>query len=126
MMLRALVLATLLGAAPATAQEQHPLLDRINEVGLAIRQCWKAPEGTGGSEVTVTMSFRRSGEILGKPRITYSRLFGEMDAQRAFVSSVLAAISACTPLSFTEGLGGSIAGRPFAMRFVSAGPGRDI
>ena len=125
MMLRALVLASLLGAAPAVAQE-HPLLDRIDEVGQAIRQCWKAPEGTGGSEVTVTMSFRRSGEILGKPRITYSRLFGEMDAQRAFVASVLSAISACTPLSFSEGLGGSIAGRPFAMRFVSAGPGRDI
>ncbi len=125
MRLRALALAAFLGAVPATAQE-HPVLDRLDDVGQAIRQCWKAPAGTSGSEVTVSMSFRRTGEILGKPRITYSRLLGEMDAQRAFVASVLAAISACTPLSFSEGLGGSIAGRPFAMRFVSVGPGRDI
>jgi len=104
------------GLALAQPAEGRPL-DRIAEIGPAIRACWKPPSEDSGMELTLVFSLDRGGAILGKPRISYSRLGGDRDKQKRFVASVLAALAACTPLALTDSLGGAIAGRPFAMRF---------
>ncbi len=104
------------GFALAQPAERRPL-DRLADIGPAIRACWKPPSDASGMELTLVFSLNRSGAVLGKPRISYSKLLGDTEQQRRFVASVLMALSACTPLQITEALGAAIAGRPFAMRF---------
>jgi hypothetical protein len=113
-------------ASPASAQQSRPPIDQLRQVGPSIYRCWHPPAGSAGDEVTVTMSFKRDGAVLGKPRISHSKLTGSDDDQKAFVASVLGAIAACTPLHLSDSLGGSMAGRPFAMRFISTSKQSDV
>ena len=95
-------------------------LERLRDVFLALRACWRLPKGDGpsGQQLTVRLSFKRSGELLGRPRITYSALNGDAEEQRRFATSVFAAFETCLPLPFSPSLGAAIAGRPFTFRFV--------
>lgn len=99
-------------------------VDRIRDVFRAIQACWKPPRGSGysGQELTLRMSFKRNGEVLGQPRITYYRAGTVPDQREPFTRSVREAFVRCTPLPFTDALGGAIAGRPFVFRFVDSQP----
>jgi hypothetical protein len=96
-------------------------LNTISDVFGALRSCWRPPARPGGPtgmEVTVRLSFRKDGTVLGRPRITYYRARGDEVQTRAFEQSIQAALRDCTPLPFTEALGSAIAGRPLTLRFV--------
>jgi len=95
-------------------------VDTIREVFQALEACWQVPVGRGysGQEATVRLSFKRNGEVLGKPRIAYYRAGREENRREPFTRSVREAFERCTPLPFTEGLGRAVAGRIFAIRFV--------
>ncbi len=68
-------------------------------------------------EITVLFSFRRDGSLLGKPSITYeSRDVSDEDRIR-YETAVARALQRCTPMPFTDELGGAVAGRPLRMRF---------
>ncbi len=112
------LLAWLLPGMASLAQpaERGPL-NRLADIAPAIRACWHPPEDAAGMELTLVFSLDRSGAVLGKPRISYSKLRGDLDQQKRFVASILAAVAACTPLEITQALGAAIAGRPFSMRF---------
>lgn len=99
-------------------------IDRIADVFAAIQSCWRPPAGSGysGQEITLRMSFKRNGEVLGQPRITYYRTGTEADQREPFTRSVREAFAQCTPLPFTESLGRAIAGRIFTFRFIDARP----
>lgn len=99
-------------------------IDTIQEVFQALRACWRAPAGSGlsGQEITVRLSFKRNGEVLGKPRITYYKPGTQEDLREPFTRAVREAFERCTPLPFTESFGAAIAGRVFAIRFVDARP----
>ena len=60
-----------------------------------------------GQSVTIRISFKRNGEVLGKPMITHYRE-GEPDAanQEAFTQAVREALVRCSPMPFTDKLGG--------------------
>jgi hypothetical protein len=113
------------GAVLAQSTTRAPL-DRIADIGPAILVCWHPPADARGMELTLAFSLDRRGAVLGKPRISYSKLLGDRDRQRRFVASVLEGLPACTPLEITGALGGAIAGRPFAMRFKAAASRRHI
>lgn len=111
--------AVLLAAAvPAAASDARPLVATLRDLGPALTACWRAPAGSTGSEITVAFSLDRSGALIGKPRITYSKLGGVAADKRDFVAAALSALSACLPLNVSPGLGGAIAGRPLTVRFV--------
>ena len=99
-------------------------IDRIRDVFQALQACWEPPRGNAltGEEITVRLSFRRSGEVLGEPRITYYRAGSEPDRRSAFTRSVREALERCTPLPFTPAFGAAIAGRPFTFRFSDTRP----
>jgi hypothetical protein len=100
-------------AAPAnTLRELFPMLTR----------CWRTPAGSEGSAVTVGITLKRDGTMLGQPTITYSKLTGDAEAQKRFVAAALAALAACTPVAITDALGGAIAGRRIFIRFESQAP----
>jgi hypothetical protein len=99
-------------------------IDRIRDVFLTLRACWQPPRGSefSGQELTIRLSFKRSGEVLGNPRITYYNPGGGTDDREAFTRAVRSAFERCTPLPFTPRFGAAIAGRPFTFRFIDSRP----
>lgn len=100
----------------------------LAELYPALAACWQVPTGlgrpSGGTddiEITARLSLRRDGSLIGPPRITYAA--GVAGSQRTtLVRGTLDALARCTPVHVTPGLGGAIAGRPVALRFVYRPP----
>ena len=100
--------------------EQHPL-DSIRDMFAALRACWVPPpkdEARHGMEYTVRFAFKRDGEIVAPPRVTYVSHDAPADVRDIYRDAVNAALKRCTPLHFSDGMGGAVAGRPIAIRFV--------
>jgi hypothetical protein len=98
----------------------HPL-DSIRDMFAALRACWVPPpkdEARHGMEYTIRFAFKRDGEILAPPRVTYASHDAPADVRDIYRDAVNAALKRCTPLHFSDGMGGAVAGRPIAVRFV--------
>jgi hypothetical protein len=96
-------------------------LDTLSAMFDALRACWVPPpqdEAREGMQISVRFSFKRSGEIIGTPRVTYVTPGAPRGIRDTYQHAVTAALERCTPLPVTAGLGGAIAGRPIAIRFV--------
>ncbi len=65
------------------------------------------------------VSFTRDGNILGRPKITYESEKATDNDRLLYRIAVMETLQRCTPMPFTEGMGGAVAGRPFAIRFDS-------
>jgi hypothetical protein len=50
--------------------------------------------------------------------VTYATAGVPADARAAYLKAINASLQACQPLKFTGGLGGALAGRPIAIRYV--------
>ena len=95
-------------------------LDTIADLFAALRACWSPPADMAGShlQMSVSFSFKRSGELLGAPRLTYATPGTSSDARAHYLDAIKASLQACVPLPFTAGLGGAVAGRPIMIRYV--------
>ena len=100
--------------AAADPDEPKRELNTLADVRRALRTCWQWPpasEARSGMELTVRLSFKRNGEILGA-RITYQSENVSADERALYHGALLAALSRCTPLPLSAGFGAAIAGRP--------------
>ena len=114
--------AAVVWLAPAVhAQAQPQQLDTIRDVFAKLYSCWQPPPASRANpmDITVIVSFNREGAILGQPRITYESANAGDNDRIAYRIAVMETLQRCTPLPFTEGLGGAVAGRPFAVTFRS-------
>ena len=104
-------------SGPAAAEPEQ--LNTIRDVVLAIHRCWRPPppDKAGPVDITVIVSFNREGAILGHPRISYESEEATDNDRIAYRVAVMEALQRCTPMPFTESLGGAVAGRPFAIPF---------
>jgi hypothetical protein len=96
-------------------------LDTISAMFAALRACWEPPpkdEARHGMEYTVRFAFKRNGEIVAPPRMTYASHDAPTDVRDKYRGAIDAALKRCTPLHFTDAMGGAVAGRPIAIRFV--------
>lgn len=95
-------------------------LDTITDLFAVLRSCWSPPADTAGShlQISVSFSFKRSGELLGAPRLTFATPGASTASRVYYLDAIKASLQACLPLSFTAGLGGAIAGRPIMVRYV--------
>ena len=87
----------------------------------ALRACWVPPtkdEALAGMQMSVRFAFKRSGEIIATPRVTYATPGVPPETRDVYRSAIAAALERCTPLHFTDGMAGAIAGKPIAIRFV--------
>ena len=108
------------GSENETAAADHTL-DSISAMFAALRACWVPPpkdEARHGMEYTIRFAFRRDGEIVAPPRVTYASHDAPADVRDVYRDAVNAALKRCTPLHFSDGMGGAVAGRPIAIRFV--------
>ena len=85
-------------------------LDTIGDLFAALRSCWTPPPAEGareGMQMSVRFSFKRTGEIIAAPRLTFSTSGVPADTRSLYLKAINASLEACTPLKFTDGLGGS-------------------
>jgi hypothetical protein len=96
-------------------------LDTLRAMFDALRACWVPPgadEARSGMQMSVRFAFKRSGDIIATPRVTYVSPDASPEARAAYLHAITATLERCTPLPFSDGLGGAVAGRPIAIRFV--------
>ena len=108
-------------ATNAAAQAPQGQINTLNELGAALRACWIPPSldrSRAGMQITVQMSFRRNGELFGKPKITFESSGASDDERLAYRIAVAEMLKRCASLPFTDALGNAVAGRPFTMRLV--------
>lgn len=100
--------------APAGAQ-----VNTLHEVFARLFSCWKPPSAAEATpmDITVMVSFNRSGAIMGHPRITYESPKATDSDRMAYRVAVMEALQRCSPMPFTEAMAGAIAGRPLAVQF---------
>jgi hypothetical protein len=109
------------GAEPSEAKKPARSLNTIAEVFAALEACWMPPapdQARPGMQITVMLSFKRSGELLGKPRITYETPAATDDERLSYRVAMAQALERCMPLRFTDALGNALAGRPLTLRFI--------
>jgi hypothetical protein len=96
-------------------------LDTIADLFAELRSCWSPPAADSARadmQMSVRFSFKRSGEIIASPRLTFATAGVSADTRAAYLKAITTSLDACTPLKFTGGLGGAIAGRPIMIRYV--------
>jgi hypothetical protein len=96
-------------------------LNTLREVKAALRGCWRPPPkdiAQQGMQMSVRFSFTREGKLKGRPRVTYFTAGASEETKHRYEDAIDAALDRCTPMSFTSGLGGAIAGRPIALRVI--------
>jgi hypothetical protein len=96
-------------------------LNTIGDLFAALRSCWSPPPAESareGMQISVLFSFKRSGDIIAAPRMTYATAGVPADTRATYLKAINASLDACRPLKFTAGLGGALAGRPIAIRYV--------
>jgi hypothetical protein len=96
-------------------------LDTIGDLFAELRSCWSPPPADAarqGMQMSVRFSFKRSGEIIAVPRLTYATSGVAADVRDTYLKAINTSLDACMPLKFTGGLGGALAGRPIAIRYV--------
>jgi hypothetical protein len=96
-------------------------LDNIGDLFAALRSCWTPPSAEAakeGMQMTVRFSFKRSGDMIGPPRVTFATAGVPADVRDTYFKAISASLDACVPLKFSGGLGGALAGRPIAIRYV--------
>jgi len=117
----ALAPARTVGASDTPRDAPEHRLNTIRDLFDALRACWVPPpqdEERHGMQMSVRLSFKRDGEIIGAPRVTYASPDAPAAARGAYHDAITASLDRCPPLPFSAGLGGALAGRPIAIRFV--------
>ena len=119
MLAAALPLALLAPSAKAEGGQ----VNTIEDAFAKLFSCWKPPPPSRANpiDITVIVSFNRAGEILGHPRITYESEQATDEDRLAYRVAVMEALQRCTPMPFTEGMAGAVAGYPFVIRFHTKG-----
>jgi hypothetical protein len=96
-------------------------LDTIGDLFAALRSCWSPPPSDiarAGMQMSVRFSFKRSGEMIASPFVTFATAGVPPGTRADYLKAINASLAACMPLKFTAGLGGALAGRPIAIRYV--------
>ena len=96
-------------------------LDSIGDLFAELRSCWSPPPvdtAQAGMQMTVRFSFKRSGAMMGPPRLTFATAGVPADVRDTYLKAINSSLDACVPLKFTDSLGGALAGRPIAIRYV--------
>jgi hypothetical protein len=96
-------------------------LDTIADLFAELRSCWTPPlaeAAKAGMQMTVRFSFKRSGDMIGPPRVTYATEGVPADVRDTYFKAISASLDACVPLKFSGGLAGALVGRPIAIRYV--------
>ena len=102
------------------AEPSKSLIKNVHEVRAALRACWvspTAPVSRSDIAISVRVSFKHNGEVLGIPLITYTNPVMSEDERQSYRSALVDALTRCAPLPFSDAFGDVMAGHPINMRF---------
>lgn len=118
---RLLLIAVVLLLGTSAAAADNAQVNTIQDVFRHLRTCWRPPPAAKARplDITVVVSFNRSGNILGHPRISYESAEASDNDRLQYRIAVMEALQRCTPMPFTDAMAGAAAGRPFAIQFRS-------
>jgi hypothetical protein len=121
--LRLTIVSTDEDAPPAdnARDAEDRALASIRDMFAAFRACWVPPpkaDAHHGMEYTIRFALKRDGSMIAPPRMTYASHDVPAAMRDVYRDAIDAALKRCTPLHFTDGMGGAVAGRPIAIRFV--------
>ena len=94
---------------------------QIGDLFAALRSCWSPPPADvarEGMQMSVLLSFNKSGAMIAPPRMTFATQGAPADIRNTYLKAINASLSGCEPFKFTAGLGDAIAGRPIMIRYV--------
>jgi hypothetical protein len=109
------------GSAEEQPDGTESELDTIRAMFDRLRACWVPPgedQARPGTQLSVRLAFKRSGEIIAAPRVTYVSPDVGPETREIYLNAITAALARCTPLHFSAGMAGAVVGRPIAIRFV--------
>jgi hypothetical protein len=112
--------AALLLVSSSVVSAEEEQVDNIKEAFARFRACWRPPTAADvhrGIDVTVIATFRRDGSIMGHPKVTYESERATDNDRLQLRIAIMETLQRCTPMPFTDGMAGAVAGRPFAIRF---------
>ena len=92
------------GRSADVAADDHAL-DTIRDMFAALRAYWIPPpkeEARHGMQYTIRFAFRRNGEIIAPPRMTYSSQDAPAAVRDLYRDAVDAALKRCAPLHFSK------------------------
>ena len=105
---------------PSPVRPKSPV-NTLLELMAALAECWSPPpldRDRQPVDLTFQVSFKRSGELFGKPRaVQFGRVVTPEERQR-YYTAVAEAVDRCALMPFTESMGGAVAGRTFRINFI--------
>jgi hypothetical protein len=96
-------------------------ISSMKDLTTALRACWHPPaleQAQGRSQMTVRVSFKRTGEIIGQPFVTYTMRGMSADTRKTYLGSIRGAFERCSPLPFSKKFSAAVAGRPITIRYL--------
>lgn len=100
---------------PNDRRDEGQLVNSLRDMFAALRVCWVPPppeKSRPGMEYTVMFAFKRNGELIAPARVTYSTHGVPEEVRSVYHEAIEAAFRRCTPMHFSTGMAGAIAGRP--------------
>src|SRR5262245_18346597 len=74
-------------------------VDSISTLFDALRACWEPPrDARKGVEMSVRFSFKRTGELMGPPRVTYTKPGTEQAVRDLYRNAIMSSIGRCAPM----------------------------
>src|SRR5437764_4799763 len=73
-------------------------LDTIGDLFAALRACWSPPpaeDAREGMQMSVLFSFKRSGEIIAAPRVTFSTREAPRETRDRYRDAITGSLNAC-------------------------------
>jgi hypothetical protein len=101
-------------------RDEGQLVNTLHDMFAALRVCWVPPppdKSRPGMEYTILFAFKRNGELMAPARVTYATHGVPEEVRNIYHEAVEAALRRCTPMHFSTGMAGAIAGHPIALRF---------
>lgn len=107
-------------AAPDT-KKPGGQVNTIRDMFAVLRACWSppAPENAQrGMQMSMRFSFNTAGKLIGEPRVTYATREVSQKTRDVYRDAMAQSLQGCTPLAFSRGFAGAIAGRPIVIRII--------
>jgi hypothetical protein len=109
-----------LSAEAAPPKPDHDL-NTLRDLFFTLRACWTPPaisDAQHGMQMTVRISYKRSGDIFAAPQLTYALEGSSAEVRNTYRNAIEQSLEACAPMHFTKAFGGAIAGKPIMIRYV--------
>jgi hypothetical protein len=108
-------------AGPVKAPSPDASIDSIHDLFAVLRAGWEPPareQAQEGVQMSVRFSFKRTGEIVAPPFVTYTTPGTKGDTKQVYRQAINSAIERCAPLRFSKSFASAIVGQPISIRYV--------